>query len=167
MSLGSGSFSVLDYDSEVASVGFQTGVITALNLPGVLTQFGTLRTAIGGIILGSIKSESLTAFNTNLNAIKPSDENAQRERKWLVTYADNTQYFDAPINAIANAGYGKVFGIEIPTADYVGKLLPDSDKADLTDTDIAAFVTAFEALCKSPYGGAAKVLSMTAVGRRA
>lgn len=161
-----GSFTFLDYDREVSSMQVNTGDITALTIAGALTQWGSLRNALAGITLGTISNEALNVFNTRLSNSVPADESAQRERKWLVTYEDATQFFDAPVNAIPNAGYGKKFSVEIPTADYDGKLLTNTDQADLTNTDIAAFVDAFEDLCKSPYGGAVNVLQMTAVGRR-
>lgn len=162
---GGGAFTFLDYDREPGSMGFSTGPITALTIAAALTQFGALRTAVQGITLGTLSDEILYVNRTRLSNETPTNELARRETKWLVTYEDDTQYFDPPTNAIPNAGYKKVFNSEIPTADIVGRLKPDMDEADLTDTDVAAFVTAFEALCKSPYGGAAHVLRITVVGR--
>ncbi len=81
-------------------------------------------------------------------------------------YEDNTQYFDAPVNAIPNAGYKKQFNVEIGTADFTVDNLPNNgDEADLTEASIAAFVTAFEAIARSPYGGAVNVTQILAVGR--
>ena len=166
MANGGGSFTILDYDREKTTSGFNTGAITAVSLPTALTQFGNLRTAIGNIIVGELAEESLNVFRTKLNNIPPTDPTAQRERKWLVQYEDETQFFDAPVNAIPNAGYKKLFEMEIGTAKFTTANLPlNGDQADLAETDIAAFVTAFEAIARSPYGGVVNVVKMTAVGR--
>lgn len=162
---GYGSFTLIDHNREKSTVQFYTGNVTATSLPGLLTQFGALRTAIEGITLGVVAQESLKVFDTKLANVPPTDENAQRERKWLVTYEDTTAFFDDPVNAIPNEGYRKVFTFEIPTAELVGRLLPNSDEADLADANIASFVSAFEAVARSPYGGAVNVLSLRAVGR--
>lgn len=160
-----GGFSVLDYSNETSRFSFNTGAITAASLPGTLTQFGALRTAIEGIILGVVSQEDLLVFNTRLSNVPPSDENAQIERGWLVSYEDDLPFFDDPVNAIPNEGYQKKFTLVIGTADFTGRLLPESDFADLTDPGIAAFVTAFEAIARSPYGGTVNVLSIKGVGR--
>lgn len=165
MANGELSFALRDYSKEQSGFTVHTGAVTAISLPGLLTQIGTLRTAIDGMTLGVVAKESLMAFNTALSAAVPTDENAQRERKWLVRYVDNLPFFDDPINAIPNAGFGKVFTFSIPTALFVGTLLPNTDLADLTDALIAPFVTAFEAIARSPYGGTVDVLEIEAVGR--
>jgi len=164
MAGGLGGFTMLDYSKERSSLSFHTGAVTAVSLPGLLTQFGALRTAIEGITLGVMNKESLMVFSTKLSNTPPTDENAQIERKWLVTYEDNLPFFDDPVNAIPNEGFGKLFQLEIPTAELVGRLLPNSDEADLADTGIAAFVTAFEAIARSSYGGTVNVVKITAVG---
>lgn len=160
-----GRFTLKDYDKESSSWVFHTGAVTAVSLPGLLTQFGALRTALDAITLGTITDESMQVFNTRLANAPPTDENAQRERKWLLKYEDNLPFFDNPINAIPNEGFGRVFVSEIPTALFVGLLLPNTDIADLADAAIAAFVTAFEAIARSPYGGTVNVLELQAVGR--
>lgn len=162
---GFGGFTLIDHSNEETRTSFYTGNITAASLPGTLTQFGALRTAIEGITLGVVAKESLKVFDTTLANVPPSDENAQRERKWVVSYEDSLAFFDDPVNAIPNAGYRKKFTLEIGTADLVGRLLPNSDQADMTDPQIVAFVTAFEAIARSPYGGTVNVLGLTAVGR--
>lgn len=60
----------------------------------------------------------------------------------------------------------KKFRQEIPTPD-TDKLVPGTDLADMTDTDIAAYVTAFETIAKSPDDDTegVNVLDMRLVGR--
>jgi hypothetical protein len=162
----SGYFSIMDRSRERSAFSFLTGDVTAVSLPGLLTQFGALRTATDAIILGVIQEEAQYVFKTKLSNSVPVDPNAQRERKWLVTYEDTTQLFDDPVNAIPNAGYRKVFNIEIPTAD--ASLLPtdiETDFVSLAQAAIAPWVTAFEAIARSPYGGDVNVLTIEMVGR--
>lgn len=162
---GFGSFTLIDHNREKSTVQFYTGNVTAASLPGLLTQFGALRAAVEGITLGVVSQESLKVFDTKLANVPPADANAQRERKWLVVYEDVTAFFDDPVNAIPNEGYRKVFTFEIPTAELTGRLLPNSDEADLANAGVTAFITAFEAVARSPYGGAVNVLQLRAVGR--
>lgn len=160
-------FTMLDYSREKASFSFPTGDITAGTLPGTLTQVGNLRTAIEGITLGVVSDESLAVFNTNLSNTPPASPLAQIESAWLVTYEDDLDFFDAPTNSIPNEGFGRVFTMTIPTADIApaGRLAPNSDEAVLTETAIAAFITAFEDAVHSPYGGTVNVISIRHVGR--
>lgn len=161
---GYGGFSILDYDGEKSSLQFYTGNITVASLPGTLTQFGALRDAINEIILGTISSESLKVFDTKLSNVTPTAEFAQRETKWLVVYEDNLPFFDAPVNAIPNEGFGKIFTFEIATAD-LSHLQTGTDKLDLSVNPGADFVAAFEAFARSPYGGTTNVLEVRHVGR--
>lgn len=158
-------FSILDYSREKKSFSLATGDVTAVSLPGLLTEVGDLREAIEGITLGVVSDESLSVFNTNLSNTPPASELAQVESAWLVTYEDVTEFFDDPVNAIPNEGFGRLFTMTIPTADIVGRLQTNSDLANLSNAGIAAFVTAFEATARTPYGGAVNVVSMRHVGR--
>lgn len=160
------SISIQDYSREKSSMSVKVGVVTAGTLAGLLTQINAFRTATDAIVLGEIQSDSLTAFRSFLSNVVPTDPNAQRERKWLVTYADNTQFFDA-LQSIPNEGYGKKFQIEIPTANLTAALLIDNtDEADRTNTTWVTWIDAFEAMAKSPHGGDPLVLDIRAVGRR-
>lgn len=158
-------FTMLDYSSEKSSLALATGNVTAVSIAGLLAQVGPLRTAIEGITLGVVESERLSVFDTNLSNTPPLNELAQVESAWLVQYEDNLPFFDDPTNAIPNEGFGKLFSLTIGTADIVGRLQPQSDEADMTDTQIAAFVSAFEAIARSPYGGTVNVTKITFVGR--
>lgn len=160
-------FTMLDYSREKASFSFPTADITAGTLPGTLTEIGAFRTAVEGITLGVVSDESLAVFNTNLSNSPPTNPLAQIESAWLVTYEDDLDFFDAPTNAIPNEGFGKLFTMTIPTAEIAatGRLAPNSDDAVLTETGMAAFVTAFENSVHSPYGGTVNVIKITHVGR--
>lgn len=167
---GGGSFTLLDYNREKSTVNFNVAAITGTSLPGTLTEFGALRTAIEGISLGAVSDEALYVNRTKITNIPPANPTAQRERKWLVQYEDVTEFFDPGVNAIPNAGYKKLFNVEIACANLEAdgsgdRLLPNSDEADMTHPTIDGFVTAFEQLARSPYGGQINVVRITAVGR--
>ena len=165
MANGYYTIAMLDHGGEKSSFTIQTGAVTSVSLPSLLTQVGTFRGAVEGITLGTVQNEALKVFDTALSNTLPADQDAQRERKWLVRYQDVLPFFDDPVNAIPNEGYGRVFVFSIPTADISGRLLANTDKADLTDTEIAAFVAAYEDMARSPYGGTVEVLGINAVGR--
>lgn len=164
MPLAAYNLTLIDYNGETSRMGINVGAVTAVSLPGLLTNIATLRTETAGLILGNQKADSLTAFKSNLTNALPTDQNAQVERKWLVTYTDNQQYFDAPVNAIPNEGFGKTFTLEIATAN--AELLTDnSEFLDINTGPGADWATAFEAMARSAYGGTVLVSSIQLVGR--
>lgn len=157
----------VDYSDENSNTSVHVGSVTALSLPGLLTDIAAFIAAIDAITIGTVRDDTLIAYSTNRSSVAPTDPNAQRERKWLVTYTDNTPFFDPGPNLIPNAGYGKIFTFAIPTAALAlaGVLVPSTDLANLTVAPMPAFVTAFQTLARSPYGGSVLVKSITAVGR--
>lgn len=160
-------FQMLDYSRERSRFSIATGEVTAVSLPGLLTEVGALRSAIEGITLGTVSNESLSVFDTPLSQTPPSDPLAHVEKAWLVTYEDTTEFFDDPVNSIPNEGFGRLFTLTIPTADIAaaGRLQPNSDLADLSESGMAAFISAFETTARTPYGGQANVISVRFVGR--
>lgn len=130
------SWQFLDYSREKSDAAMFTGAITALTIAGFLTAFGGMRTALDAITTGTLAKEQWVGDNTVLSTTPPTDENSQRELKWLVVYSGDTTH--------------KTFQMTIPTADPVGRLVPGTDLADLSETDMAAFVTAFEAFARTP-----------------
>jgi len=158
------SETIQDYNGETSVTGVAVGNVTAVSLPGLLTNIAAYRAAIDDLILGTVKSDQLVAYKTPGTNALPSDQNAQVERKWLVTYDDITQYFDPPTNAIPNAGFGKIFNLEIATAN--AELLADNQEfLDISADEGLAYATAFNAMARSPYGGTARVLTIELVGR--
>jgi hypothetical protein len=147
-----GTFTILDYSEEKSSFRFNIGAITAISLPGFLTNFGALRTALGGIILGTVNKEAWVGDSTVLSNVPPADSNAQVELKFLLSYEGDTTK--------------KVFRNEIPTPD-TSKVIAGTDQVDMADTDIAAYVTAFETIARSPDSDTetVTVLDMRLVGR--
>lgn len=158
------SETISDYNGETSVTGVNVGNVTAVSLPGLLSDIADLRAAIDDLILGTVKSDQLRAYKTPGTNALPSDPNAQVERKWLVTYDDITVYFDPPTNAIPNAGYGKIFNVEIATAN--ADLLADNQEfLDISSGVGLAYASAFNTIAKSPYGGQGRVLTIELVGR--
>lgn len=147
-----GTFTVRDYSDETSAHTIHFGAITALSIAGFLTQFGAYRTALGNIIKGVIGKEQWVGDNTVLDNTSPAATDAQVELKFLLTYEGTTSK--------------KKYRTEIPTPD-TSKLIPGTDKVDLTDSEVAAYITAFEALAKSPDSDTegVNVLDMRLVGR--
>lgn len=143
----------LDYSNETSSMSVYNGSVTALTIAAFLTQLGALRTASDAITLGTVSGQSWVGDKDILAASPPTNVFAQRELKWLVSYE----------NAVSH----KKYTLEIPTADPTGRLIAGTDRADLANTDIAAWVTAFEAMARSPENDVdgVNVLSITLVGR--
>lgn len=166
MAFGKLSFTMLDHNGEKSNFGMNIGVVTAATLPSQLAAVGTLRTAIEGITLGNVSREAMSVFETPLTAAKPANDLAQVETAWLIVYEDVSEYLDAPTNLVPNAGYHKLFTSQLATADISGRLKANSDEADLQDTEMAAFVAAFEANVISPYGGEVEVREVRHVGRK-
>lgn len=148
-------FTLKDWSNENSTASFYSGDITAASLPGFLTQFGALRSAIEGITLGTMHKERWIGDDTLLSNDLPASGEAQREKKWLVTY-----------RGVVN---DRLYTLEIPTADLgqANILLPGSDRADPDHPSITAFVSAFEAIGRSPDSATEniEVVSLTFVGR--
>jgi len=156
MALGELEFGIRDNSREVGKVEVHTGPVTALTLPALLTQIGTLRTAIDGLSIGTMASEALAVFKTKITSAAPATTLAQRGKKWTVGYSDITADWDGGIGVQVNYGYGKIFTFTIPCCDLT-LLVSGEEGLDLTSGPGLAFKTAFEAIAKSPYGGATRV----------
>jgi len=155
---------VRDFSNELTTMKIHTVDLTAANLAAQQTALATLVAAAEVVIRGEI-AESRLKVTTPGTAILPTDPEAQIEMAWLVTYSDTQQFLDPGPDTVPNPGWGLLFTMSIPCADLSGThLTTGSDFADLTDPDIAAFVTAFEALYRSPYSGTINVQSIRVHG---
>lgn len=154
-----------DYSDEIGTAQFNTLKLTAGNLAAQQALFVTLQGAVDAITRGALADLALQVITPG-SSILPTDEEAQVEKTWLILYADNQTFLDPGTDLVPNPGFGKIFQANWPTALYDTHLLPSSDFADLAETDVAAFVAAFEDLIISPYGGTVTVLSMQVAGAR-
>lgn len=144
--------SIRDNSKELTRSDWNIDPITVGNIGDILTAITTFKTAVTGIVLGTLAKEALVMDETNLSALSPSNVLAQRGIKWTVQYTDNTPFFDPGVNAIPNKGYQQIFTNTIGTAKI--SLLSDGDEdLPLTSGPGQAFATIFNTFVKSPYGG--------------
>lgn len=142
-----------DASNERSTVGIHSASLTSANLDAQLVLWSNLRLTMTDLSLGEISQHSI-ATQVNPAFTTPTDPFAQREIKWLVTYAGATT--------------GKKFQLEIPCADLGGgHLVAGTDIADTGNADWAAFITDFELFAKSPddVNEAVTFLSARLVGR--
>ena len=127
-----------DYSDELSSCTFNVSPITVGTITALLVEFAALRSAVDAIVLGVRASDTVVMDKTVGSAARPASAVAQRELKWLVRYH--------------GVDDGKKWSCEIPTPDITltDVLIPGTDIADLTQTQIAAFVTAFETTVRPP-----------------
>jgi len=148
---GKAIFTLMDYDREKTAVQIHHVALTAGNFAATETLLDALRDAIAQMTLGTMVQTRYG--NEDLLSITPaSDEQAQREAKWLVSYHDTTSLIS--------------YSCEIGTADFDQLDPGDRKHAHIGDSGIVdGFITAFEAVAKSPTGGAVVVDEITLVGR--
>lgn len=127
-----------DFSSEKSNWGVNIVDLTAANVVAQTALLATLKTAVDGIVNTSRVSSETVFDKTNVGGgTPPTDPLAQRENKWLVRYVGDATF--------------KVFTTEIPGADLT--LLstdPQTDFADLSGGAMTSFVSAFEAVVRSP-----------------
>jgi len=143
---------ITDYSNEKSSFGVTSITANAGNLAAQQTLAATLVGTVEDLTIGELTKQAMSLVILDSPAI-PTNPYAQREMKWLVQYVGDSS--------------GKIFSIEIAAPDITDNVLPNSDRADLTSTDWAAFVTAFEAFARSPDNGTETVTVLRAdlVGR--
>lgn len=130
-----GTVGIRDYSDEISTTRINFGAVTAVSIAGLLSQWGSWKGALSNIILGVLGREQLVMDNTVIDNSSPTDTNAQIELKFLFTYEGDTSK--------------KKFRFEVPTPD-TQFVLPGTDIVDITATEIAAFITATEAIGRSP-----------------
>jgi len=129
------AFQITDYSNEKSTTVLNTTVLTAGNFTAQQALAATLAGAIDDLTIGELTKQVNSIPVVDSPAI-PTNPYAQREMKWLVSYQGNSS--------------GKMFSSEIAAPDITDNVVPNTDVADLTSTDWAAFKTAFEAYVKSP-----------------
>lgn len=143
---------ITDYSNEKSSFGVTSVTANAGNLAAQQTLAAALVGATEDLTIGEVTKQQMSLVILDAPAI-PTSPYAQREMKWLVQYQGNTS--------------GKLFSVEIAAPDITDNVAPNTDIADLSSTDWAAWVTAFEAYAKSPDNGteAVTVIGARIVGR--
>lgn len=149
-----------DHDGERSGTSINWSSIDETNFTSAFANMTILKARIDALTLGTI-AETTVTFRTRISNAPSSNPQAQRETKWLVLYEDVTPEL---ATGISNAGFGKLFTLEIPCAD-LSLLSPNSDEIDYTSAAYTNFKTAFETHARSPYGGQPRIISMRHVGR--
>lgn len=131
------SFQFLDYSGERKSVTVYANEITAISLPGLLTQISALETALEAVTLGTL---SQTSFGNRevLSNTRPTEKDAQIETEMLVYMRGDTTE--------------KPYSFRIPTVDYTAFNYADPPAGDSViisgsgaSAATTALVTALEA----------------------
>lgn len=119
-----------------------------------VAAIATLTSAIQDLTLAEYAGQQVATAVSHPSVVAPSDPKAISELRWIVNYADDVT--------------GKNYQFTIPAADL--SLLPDgTEDLVLADGDVvAAFVAAFEAICRVGPGfdHAVTVESIKFVGRK-
>jgi len=132
---------VLDYSNETSPIKLYNGAITATSVAGFVTDVGSLRALFAAAILGTISTEKWVGDSTQISSTRPSDPDAQRERKGLVVYVGNTT--------------GKKYTMTIPTirtktSGGASLIVPGTDLFNLTLEPIAALVAGIQSFARTP-----------------
>jgi len=150
--MAKGSITIRDYSEELSNFGYDAAVLTAGNIVAQTALHVALEAATEDITIGVVAKQNLTQVLDESASI-PTLAYAQREMKALVTYQADTS--------------GKKFQVEIAAPLLVGQLVPGTDVFDLTTTEWAAWVAAFEAVAAAPddISDTVTVLGARLVGR--
>lgn len=144
-----------DYGAESSNVSLRMPTLTAANLDAAILAASSIYDAIAGangICKGiRIKSELGNQYPILPNTTQAADEDAQREMKWKVNMLDATAM--------------KSPHFTLPCADLTYLDPNNRGYADMSNADVAAFVTAIETETLSPDGNAWTVQSIQFVGR--
>lgn len=120
----------LDFDpKEKGTMSLEGLSLSAANYDAQVALHEALVTAVQAMTTMPIHKRQTVASEAILTSTRPTDPYAQREIKWLVRYHDNVT--------------GQPLTVSIPGAD-LSLLDPGSEILDLTGTEAAAFVTAFQ-----------------------
>lgn len=138
-----GEYQMLDATKQRRSFRVFYGEVTAISLPGLLANLGDLTAAVDALTIGTLAKTNFSIVETVISNTLPTNKGAQVGSRLLVQYQDATT--EEP------------FSLNIPTIDY-SKLnfVPGGGNAVIfagagASTEVADFVTAFEAVAKSPH----------------
>jgi len=149
---------MVDNSGESSKVTFYLPDITAANYDdvagnGVGDNVGDLRLAIAAATLLNFTRHTVVAEVYEETGLLPSDANAQREQKLLITY-------------IGDGGSSKKFRVEVPGVDRTLFAQTGTDVVDHTSNiNAIALKDAIEANAVTPEGFPALVVAMRLVGR--
>lgn len=149
------SISYTDYSNEKSSANWHTSepVGAAFDVEAWEAQQESIATAIDAITLGTRGAHNISYRLTSGSKAIPTNKAAQRESGLRVFFEDDST--------------GDVYSIVLPCPDFDLLAQSGTDNVDLSITEMAAFVTAFEAGALSKALNSVTVLSAKLIGRRA
>lgn len=135
------NWTIGDYSDETSPLKIFNGAVTSTSIAGYITDLGEFRTLTQNLVLGVVQKEQWVGDNTLISSARPTDPDAQRERKGLVTYIGNTS--------------GKSYTLTIPTirtktSAGASLIVPGTDLFNLTLTPVAEWVAGFQSLARTP-----------------
>jgi len=125
-----------DFTKEKSTLTVYSADLTAANFAAQETARNALYAAITNLQIATLNHNS---YGNQVIGVStpPINPLSQRENKWLVRYVGFSS--------------GKIFQMEIPCAELTAlHLLGNSDEADFTDVDWAAFGSAFQTFARTP-----------------
>ncbi len=144
------SLSFIDYSKERSAAGMHLPAFTAGNFAAQQTLTDTLKAAVEAVSLLNLVTDTRTVDVIKSAIVIPTDQDAQREKKWLVRASDDVT--------------GKPVQFEIPGSDLT-LLVASSDAMDIAAGAGLALVNAIEAVVTSDVGNAITVADVVYVGR--
>lgn len=136
------TFQYRDYSGETKSIRLYTGEITAVSLPGLLTQLAALATALDAVTLGVRASQSW-GEETTVSNDRAATKDAQIESEMLVR--------------VHGATSEEPWSFRIPTVDYTAFNYADPPAGDSVilsgagaSAATTALISAIEDLVKMP-----------------
>jgi hypothetical protein len=131
-----------DHSGETKSIRVYTGEITAVSLPGLLTELGTLNSKLDAVTKG-VRAKQHWGEETVVSNSKPAEQDAQIETELLVRYIGDTTE--------------KPYSFRIPTVDYTKFNFNTGDAGDQViisgagaSTETTELIAALEATCRTP-----------------
>jgi len=146
-----GEYQLLDSTGQRKGFRFYYGEVTALTIAGLLSELGTLTSKVDALTIGTLAKTNFSIVETVISNTLPTDQAAQVGSNLLVKYMDSTT--EQP------------FSFNIPTIDYSKLNFVDGGGNAVifsgagASTEITDFVTAFEAVAKSPVTGNAVTIT--------
>lgn len=148
-------FTFKDSSKETSTVSFRLDDIApdGSNYAALLDDAAAIQAALLGVTDGTLVEWGIVATRTRVSNEVPTD-GSERERKWLITYEDNTSK--------------AVFTSTVPNRDIASMPIANgTDFVDLSGTSAArdALIAAFNTNVVSPDGDNGTIISIERVGR--
>lgn len=151
--MGKARYTLWEYggNAKASSVDVRTADLTAGNIVAQTGLFDDFRAAIDDVVIGNPGTVEFVATVDEVAKNPSTNELAQRENKWLVSFIDTT----------TNRGGSYT----IPTALLTGLLDASGEFMDTASAEYIALKAASDAFVKSVAGNATEVQSVKFVAR--